>query len=136
MSLFHTLQFFLPKNLFNVRPNPISIFTIKIMVSFFVLMILSAIIFRWYYKKNISNNFIRKVYLKFYYTFLTVALLGLLYSFFGFEAVPFFSMRLWLLILTIIFLIWMFFNLKYTFIIVPKIKKELQQKREFRKYLP
>lgn len=65
-----------------------------------------------------------------------MAFLGLLVLFCNLERLPLLSNRFLFLLWVIGFLIWLIIVLKYLFINLPRLKKELSAKEQFKKYLP
>lgn len=65
----------------------------------------------------------------------TNILIGLMFLFFNYEQVPFFSARFWLGLWFIIMLIWLIMILR-DLRTIPQKKKELTEQQERRKYLP
>lgn len=62
-------------------------------------------------------------------------ILFLIYFFFIYENVPFFSSRFWFIILLVEIGFWIYFIIK-DFREIPILKKETEKKKEFEKYLP
>ncbi len=117
---------------FNLQPDPFlslpwNIF-IGSIVFLFAATILLAII---KIKPSVYRGFFKRLYI----LTLTNALLGLMFLFFNYEQVPFFSARFWFLIWAAASLTWLFFLLK-GFGSIAKKKQELTEEQERKRYLP
>jgi len=66
----------------------------------------------------------------------SLSIVGLILIFLKYQRVAFLGMRVWLGLWLLVWLVWLAFIFKYIFAEVPRIKKELEKKREFEKYLP
>ncbi|HBR13468.1 MAG: hypothetical protein A2260_04455 [Candidatus Komeilibacteria bacterium RIFOXYA2_FULL_45_9] len=66
----------------------------------------------------------------------SLGFVGLILVFFKQQRTPYLGMRVWILLWLIIGAVWLAFILKFIFVRMPKIKKELEAKKEFEKYLP
>lgn len=65
---------------------------------------------------------------------LTMGLLGLVWTFFRFELVPFFSARYWLIIWFVGFVIWAYLILYYARYQVPAVVRRDEERRSQKKY--
>lgn len=66
---------------------------------------------------------------------LTNLAIGLILLFFNYELVPFLSARFWFLIWAAEMAVWAVFIIK-RFADIPKIKKQMEEEKEFKKYIP
>lgn len=66
---------------------------------------------------------------------LTNSIIGLLLSFFHWQEVVFFTARYWLLLWVLAMLLWLIFILT-KIKQIPKAREELQQEKQFNKYIP
>ena len=82
------------------------------------------------------NSFARDAWRRFGNLFLSLGLIGLLWFFFRQEQVMFLAWRFWLIPWVMIFIWWLFKNVKYVVVRLPKIKAEQQAKELKNKYLP
>lgn len=130
------LQLIHPRELFSLKPPPINGLTFQILAVFFGLFVLVAIIFLILAQTKKKDYLLAKVYNKFFALFLTVGLIGLFYSWLAFENVVVLSARFIFVILILVFLVWFGFILRFRFVKVPRIKKEVAAKKDFEKYLP
>ncbi|MFA6255367.1 MAG: hypothetical protein WC675_05065 [Patescibacteria group bacterium] len=67
---------------------------------------------------------------------LTIGILGFVYLFFAWQGVSLLASRFWLLILGLTALVWLGFIAKYLMWDVPKLRKGIEEKRKFEKYIP
>ena len=67
---------------------------------------------------------------------ITMGLIGFVYLFFAWQGVIMLSGRFWLLLWLIVTVVWLFFILKYLYKDVPSKRAEINQEREFKKYIP
>lgn len=82
------------------------------------------------------NSFARDAWRRFGNLFLSLGLVGLIWFFFRQEQVMFLAWRFWLIPWVMIFIWWLFKNVKYVVVRLPKIKAEQQAKELKAKYLP
>ena len=117
---------------FNLSPDPLMPIIQKSFIAlFFTLVIFTIIIAILKKKGGIYRGFLKRLY-----NFgLGNSILALLFIFLNYEMIPFFSARFWLGLLFLTIVIWLFSVLKN----LKKIgssKKQLEQERELKKYLP
>ncbi|OGY44548.1 MAG: hypothetical protein A3J62_01100 [Candidatus Buchananbacteria bacterium RIFCSPHIGHO2_02_FULL_38_8] len=126
--------FFNLKHLFNLRPAAMQTRAVIILAIIFALFIVAAIISKFLTRTKDSLK--AKGYKKFFHLFSTIAALGYVYLFFAWQGAILLSARFWLLILLIITIVWTVFILKYLLKDAPQKRKEINQKRQFEKYIP
>jgi len=68
--------------------------------------------------------------------FITMGCVGFVYWFFAYEGAILLSARFWLLLWAAVICLWLGVIGYYRYGVVPKQRKEIQQKRQFEKYLP
>jgi uncharacterized protein YneF (UPF0154 family) len=130
------------RNLFSLRywftlnPEPFLPVVLNILYIFFGLMIVVGIAAKIMTKKYANYPPTRNIYGKFYYFFATMGFSGLVLIFVRSVGAYFIGAPFWLLIWFIVLLLWLYFILKYIFIKAPKLKNEIEMKRELEKYLP
>ncbi len=117
---------------FNLSPDPLMPIIQKSFIAlFFTLVIFTIIIAILKKKGGIYRGFLKRLY-----NFgLGNSILALLFIFLNYEMIPFFSARFWLGLWFLTMVIWLFSVLKN----LKKIgssKKQLEQERELKKYLP
>jgi ABC-type bacteriocin/lantibiotic exporter with double-glycine peptidase domain len=61
---------------------------------------------------------------------------GLLLVFFRVVNAYFIGAPFWILFWLVVLLVWLYFILRYIFVKMPKLKEEIEMKRELEKYLP
>ncbi len=117
---------------FTLRPESLIPVAMKLFAGFIILLIAMIIITSIAKKKG---KLYRRFWQKLNNFALTNFILGLVFIFFNYESIAFFSARFWLglwVIGMIIWLVFIFINLKT----IPKRKKVLDKEQEFNKYLP
>ena len=126
--------FFNPAHIFGLRPGAMHRQAIIILAIIFAVFVVAAIVSKILTKTKDALK--AKGYKRFFHLFLTTATLGYVYLFFAWQGAVLLSARFWLLILIVVALIWAIFILKYLIKEVPKKRKEINQKRQFEKYIP
>ncbi|HLD28585.1 MAG TPA: hypothetical protein VJB67_03140 [Patescibacteria group bacterium] len=129
------INFFRPSRLFSLRPA-IDINTIYFLLAIFAIMVIIAILIKFFQKLKKPERLIGDLYGKYFSFLLIFGLLGVLMIWFRYERVYILSARFWLLVWGISALIYLYFILRYQFKIIPRAKKNLEQKKLFNKYLP
>lgn len=129
-------NFFQPKYLFSLRPEIIHQAGLKILISVFGGCLVLAGISKVIAMIKKKDWLLYKAWQRFFSLFLTMGVLGALYTFFAYERAVLLSARFLLLIWLVVFLSWLFFDFYYLLIKIPKIKKNIQEKKKFQQYLP
>ncbi len=124
---------FIPAQLFYLRPLPVSQKVLIILAVIFALFIITAIATKFIKSKDVLKD---KGVKKFFNLFLTMGILGYVYLFFIWQAVPLLAARFWFLLWLIVTAVWLGFVLKYLILEVPKKRNEINKRREFEKYIP
>ena len=127
--------FFNPSHLFSLRPAVMQWRAIIILMAVFGLLILMGIISKVMAAKS-KDGLKIKAWRRLSYLALTISILGFVYLFFAWQGVVLLAGRFWLLTLLLIALIWLGFIAKYWFLEIPILRREIQQKRNFEKYIP
>ncbi len=117
---------------FNLNPGPLTVLNQKIFIGLLIAFVALAI-FVLIIKRSggIYRGFLNRLY-GFY---LANTVIGLVLFFFNYELVPFFSARFWLALWLGVMIIWLFFIIK-KLRLIPLQKKEQEQVKEMKKYLP
>ncbi len=76
------------------------------------------------------------VWRKLFRLFLTMGLVGFVILFFFYEGVMILGARFWFLFWLIGIITWFVYIIVYSIRKLPKIKKEIEEKKKFEKYLP
>lgn len=105
-----------------------------LIILFGLLLLLSAAARIVGHKKRLPP--LKKFWLKLANWFLMVSLLGFLLVFFRQQHVAFLAMPIWLAGLGLCSLIWLIFILRYVLVKVPRLKEEIETKKQLEKYLP
>ena len=131
----------MPKNLlsldfwFSTRPGFLSPLALKVILALTIVLIVSAIALKIITKLKNFDVYFKRLFNK------LAALLGWMgiilgiLLFFGYERAPILSMRFFYLLWTAGLAVWVFFIVKYA-LTIPKLMKEMKDKKEFEKYLP
>jgi len=129
-------QFTNLRQFFTLKPLPIDATTFQLLAGLFGLFLILGIVFIILAKQKKQDHLLNKAYNNFSYLFITMGLIGLLYSWLAFENAVVLSARFIFAIIIVVFLVWLAIILRYRFLKIPKIKKQIQSKKEFEKYLP
>lgn len=106
-----------------------------ILAIIFGLGIILAIVFKLISEKT-KDGLKIKGWRRFFHLLLTMGILGYVYLFFAWQDIPLLAGRFWLLIWLVTVLVWQAFILRYLFFVVPKLRRDIDQRRKFEKYLP
>jgi len=117
---------------FAIRPESLSSFAQNIFIGFLAILAILAF-FTALIKRR--GGIYRGLYKKIYNLCLSNAIIGLLFLFFNYEMVPFFSARFWLALWAIEMIVWFIFILK-KIKKIPQLKKQKDHEKELKKYLP
>ncbi|MFA6322165.1 MAG: hypothetical protein WCX71_01660 [Candidatus Buchananbacteria bacterium] len=127
--------FFSLKHLFSLRPPAMSQRALIILAVIFSLFIILGVGAKIALPK-IKDGLKIKAFRRLYHCGLTIGILGLIFWFFAWQGVALLSARFWLLILAIIAVVWLGLIGRYFYIEVPKLRKDIDNKRKFDKYIP
>lgn len=116
----------------NLAPVPLIPVAQKMFVAFIIILAAAALAIAMHKSKaGIYRGFFKRLY-----SFcLGNAIIGLIFLFFNYERVPFFSARFWLGIWALSMIAWIIPILK-GLKEIPKKKAAREQEQEFKKYLP
>ena|SRR3989344_6078711 len=127
--------FFNPSHIFSLRPPVMSVRAVVILAVIFGLFIIFGIVNKIMTGKN-KSGLKALGQARLFYLFITMGILGYVYTFFAAQGVILLSSRLWLLLIFLITAVWLGFVAVYIFITVPKKQRQLKKKQEFEKYIP
>lgn len=117
---------------FNLRPEALTPMANRLFITFIILLVVLAFASIRAKKKNkLYRGFLQKLY---NFSFTNI-IIGLIFMFFNYESLPFFSARFWLGLWAIGMIVWLVFILK-GLKSIPQKKEELDKEKEFNKYLP
>lgn len=117
---------------FTLRPESLVSSSQKLFIGLLIIFALAAFFIALIKRKSgIYRGFFKSLY----NFFLSNAVIGFLLFFLNYEMVPFFSARFWLAIWFIVMITWLFFILK-KLKNIPRRKKQDEQNKELKKYLP
>jgi len=121
--------------LFTMRPPAMQLRTVMILAGFFGLFVVLGIISKVVSKK--TNDGLRlKGWLRLFYLFMSMGLIGLGYLLFAWQGVTLLAARFWLIIWLITVIVWLIFIGIYMFSKVPKLRAKIEKQRKFDKYIP
>lgn len=129
------LRFFNLNYYFSLNPLIDSV-TLKIMLAVFVAMVVCGLGIKIYEKIKDLPHIEEKLLDKYFAMLVVMGFLGILIAWFRYESAYLFSARFWLLLWGIGLIFWFVKILIYQFKVVPKAKKQAEQKKIFTKYLP
>lgn len=100
------------------------------LLALFGLLLFWAILTRFMKKEQ------KKLINRYYYSFITMGISGLIYLFSRYEGLPWLGSRFVLLVIISILIIWIIYNTITLLFYLPKYKKEIDTKKRYEKYLP
>ncbi len=103
-------------------------------IIFVVILVVLTIVFAFIQARN-KKNLYGRFWTGLYYFCLTNTIIGVFLLFFIYEAIPFLSARFWFLLWVAEVLVWIFFLVK-KLREIPKRKKQLEEERKYKKYIP
>lgn len=127
--------FFDPSHLLTLRPPIMSTRAVIILAVTFGAMILAAILGTIMAKKT-KDGLRIKALRRLTTAGWTMGTIGFVYLFFAAEGVVLLSARFFLVIIAIVTAVWLGFILRYWVVALPRTRAEIDQKRQFNKYLP
>ncbi|NUM25783.1 MAG: hypothetical protein HUU49_04175 [Candidatus Buchananbacteria bacterium] len=127
--------FFDPAHFLTVRPPAMSFRAIAVLAIFFAAIILVGVAGKLIERKT-KDGLKVKAYRRIFNFGLTMGILGYLYLFFAWQGVVLLSARFLLAIWLLTLLLWLGFIIKYLVLDVPKLRKNIDEKRAFNKYIP
>ena len=127
--------FFNPAHLFNLRPAAMQPRAIIILAVVFGLIIIAGIISKLIENKT-KDGLKIKAYRRIFNLGLTMGILGYVYLFFAWQGVTLLGARFLLLVWLLVLLFWFGFILKYLLLNVPRLRRDIDSRRSFEKYLP
>jgi len=126
-------KIFDPNLIFEASPDPQG-FYLYIAIIYGLILVL-AIILGVISRRNPQSVY-KKLRSKTIYLMLFVGLVGLMLTFFRWQAIPYIGSRLMVLALWIVAIAWLVEIIWYWLFILPQQKKLQQEKENFEKYLP
>jgi len=103
-------------------------------IIFIVVLAVATVVFGLLQARN-KKNLYGRFWTGLYYFFLTNAIISAILLFFTYEAIPFLSARFWFLLWGAEVLVWLFFLVK-KLRDISKRKKQLEEERKYKKYIP
>lgn len=117
----------------NLRPPSLSPLALKMIIVFLVFLAVMAFVF--YLLKNKKQRLLYQIWAKLHLFSLCNFIIGIFLLFFSYELIPFLSARIWLLLWGAGMIAWLFL-VAMAIAKLPKIKKEIEEKSEYIKYIP
>lgn len=133
--MFSPLKFFNPPYLFELRPYTYPS-TIKLMLIFFVLMVVIGLALKVWQKIKKLEKYQAKLLQKYFSFLVLMGFWGILLTWLRYERVYIFSSRLWLIVWLLVVGLWLYTIIKYQFKVVPQAQKQAENRKLFQKYLP
>jgi len=121
---------------FDLSPGPFLSGVSNVLYIFFIIIILSGLSANIMVKKNKKNVPLRNIWNKFYYFLTSIGFAGLVIIFFRVQTVSFLGAPFWMLVWLVIMVVWLIFIVRYIKIKIPKIKVDIELRKEMEKYLP
>ncbi len=121
----------------NLQPVPLGPSLVGSIVAFFGWFLLSAVVL-YFVARHVKkyNHLIEEVIQRFAKLMFTTAVLGYILLFFAYEQVPLLGMRLWFLLLTLLFCYWLVRAIVFAVRDYPHMKQHEDERLRFNKYLP
>lgn len=121
----------------NPNPVPLGPSLVSSILSFFAWFLIVAIGLRIAAHSLRKKDALRAEMLRRFSGLLSATgLLGLMFLFFTYEQLPLFGMRLWFLLLFVLFLVWLGRFVAYAVREYPQKRHQLDERRQIEKYLP
>jgi len=117
---------------FALRPESLTTLALNLFIGLLVVLTVLAFLIALIKKKA---GIYRGLYKKLYNLCIGNTIIGLIFLFFNYEMVPFFSARFWLALWAIEMIVWLMFILR-KIKKIPLLKKQKAQEKELNKYLP
>lgn len=128
-------SFFQLSYLFNMRPEPLSVFGLRILLSVFFLLFLIGVGIGIAMNAKKGDRFTRRGLKSLRNNCIVTSMLGIFYTWAAFEGAVFLSARFWLWLLFLVSVVWGMFPLYFFIHRAPKLREEIKQRHEFEKYL-
>lgn len=135
MPYFSPVKFFNLTYLFDLRPYTYPS-TINLMIGFFGLMVVLGIALNLYRRFKSETKTEKKLLDKYTSLFFSLGLIGLAMTWFRYERINLLSGRFWLVIWLAVAGIWLYRIVNYQFKVIPKIRKDAENRQLLQKYLP
>ena len=129
-------SFFSLENLFNTAPQPLTRRFSVFLLILFGLFIIVAIAIKAYEKSKKPDLLDKKSLNKFFNLFLTMGLMGLIYTFIAYEGVPYLSIKILLVVWAVIAAVWLWSCARFFLKTTPKLKREINERKNLKKYMP
>lgn len=127
--------FFNPGHFFSMRPPAMQVRAIIILAVAFGLFIVFGIVSKIMTAKT-KDGLKIKGWRRLFHLGLTMGILGFVYIFFAWQSVALLAGRFWLIIMLLVIIVWLGFIGKYMFLAAPKLRVNIDKKRNFDKYIP
>lgn len=129
------MQNFFTLNLwFGMYPGPLQPVFFYILVGLIIVFVAATFV-AWYYFKQNKKTLYGKLWRSAYNFALTGTIIGALLLFFTYERVAFLSSRFWFVLWGLLHVVWAYY-LYTKWQKLPEIKKAIETRREFKKYIP
>jgi len=119
----------------NLQPE-ISSSSILVFLTVFSVMVLAGLAVNFLLKPKKNGDFRQKLGYKYYNFLLVMGMGGLVIAALRYEMIYFLSARIWLVLWLLAAIGWLLIIFKYQFQVAPRAAQQLEQRRQFQKYLP
>ncbi len=133
--MFNPIVFFQPDRLLEMRPYTTPQ-TLKIMLAFFVILAAIAVGLKIWKIIKKPAGYIKKIIDKYISLLAWMSAFGLIMVLAKYERASILSARFWLIAWAIVAIWWLCLIVRYQLKTVPEAKKQIEQKKQFMKYLP
>jgi hypothetical protein len=135
MFYFSPAKFFNPAYLFDLHPYTYPS-TINLMIGFFGLMLVAGVAIKLYRRFKSETKTEKKLLDKYTSFLISLGLIGLAMTWFRYERINLLAGRFWLIIWLAVAGFWLYRILNYQLKVIPKIKKDAENRQLLQKYLP
>jgi len=121
----------------NLRPVPLGPSLVESIVAFFGWFLLASVVLYFvanHLKRHDSLK--EEVVRRFARLMLTTAILGYVFLFFAYEQIPLLGMRLWFLVLFVLFCVWLVRAIVFAVRDYPQLRQRDTERARFAQYLP
>ncbi len=122
---------------FNPRPVPLGPSLVGSIFAFFGWFVIASAVLYLLARHMKKRDRLREgVIRRFARVLLTTALLGYMFLFFTYEQLPLLGMRLWFLVLFVLFTVWLVRAIIFTLKDYPQLRRQEVERKRYEKYLP
>jgi len=121
----------------NLRPVPLGPSLVESIVAFFGWFLLASVVL-YFVTRHLRrrDNLMEEVVRRFARLMLATAFLGYVFLFFAYEQIPLLGMRLWFLLLFLLFSVWLVRAIVFAVRDYPRLRHHDAERARFAQYLP